>query len=135
MLKALEGVRAREIGAGQSLLGPHRDDLEITLGGEPAAGFGSRGQHRLIVLSLKFAQLQWLHDAAGELPILLLDDIFSELDSYHRETVADRIPKDAQVFISAAELAGVPGRLTGSARVLGVEGGSVEWKEADATPR
>jgi DNA replication and repair protein RecF len=126
MREVLEACRAREIGAGQSLLGPHRDDLKITLGGEPVAGYGSRGQHRLIVLSLKFAQLQWLSDAAGELPILLLDDIFSELDSYHRGTVA-------QVFISAADIAGVPARLIGSAQVLGVESGSVEWKQADAT--
>ena len=133
--EALEACRSREIGAGQTLLGPHRDDLQITLGGEPVAGFGSRGQHRLIVLSLKFAQLQWLRDAAGELPILLLDDIFSELDSYHRETVADRIPKDAQVFISAADIGGVPARLTGSARVLDVTGGSVEWRQAHAASK
>ena len=133
--EALEACRSREIGAGQTLLGPHRDDLQITLGGEPVAGFGSRGQHRLIVLSLKFAQLQWLRDAAGELPILLLDDIFSELDSYHRETVADRIPEDAQVFISAADIAGVPARLAGSARVLDVTGGSVEWRQAHAASK
>ena len=133
--EALEACRSREIGAGQTLLGPHRDDLQITLGGEPVAGFGSRGQHRLIVLSLKFAQLQWLRNAAGELPILLLDDIFSELDSYHRETVAERIPEDAQVFISAADIAGVPARLTGSARVLEVAGGSVEWRQAHAASK
>ena len=107
MLEALEALREREIGAGQSLLGPHRDDLTITLDGQSVAGYGSRGQHRLAVVSLKFAQLQWLRDAAGELPILLLDDIFSELDSHHRGAVASEIPERAQVFVSSADIASV----------------------------
>ena len=135
MLEALEALREREIGAGQSLLGPHRDDLTITLGGQSIAGYGSRGQHRLAVLSLKFAQLQWLRDAAAELPILLLDDIFSELDSHHRAAVANQIPEHAQVFVSSADIASVPRRLVDSARVLGVSGGWVEWNEADAAPQ
>ena len=134
MLEALEALREREIRAGQSLLGPHRDDLTITLGGQSVAGYGSRGQHRLAVLSLKFAQLQWLRDAAGELPILLLDDIFSELDSHHRATVASQIPEKAQVFVSSADIASVPRWLADSARLLRVNGGSVEWKQVDAAP-
>ena len=132
-VEALEKLRAREIGAGQSLFGPHRDDLVITLGGRPVEGFGSRGEHRLIVLSLRFAQLQWLCDVTGELPILLLDDIFSELDSYHRKMVADGIPDGAQVFITAAEVSGVPEHLARSAHVLTVDSGVVQWKRIDAT--
>ena len=132
MLEALKALREREIGAGQSLLGPHRDDLTITLGNRSIAGYGSRGQHRLAVLSLKFAQLEWLRNAAGELPILLLDDIFSELDSHHRATVANQIPEHAQVFVSSADIVSVPRRLVDSACMLSVSGGVVEWKQVDA---
>ena len=135
LLEALKALRKREIGAGQSLLGPHRDDLTITLGGLPIAGYGSRGQHRLAVLSLKFAQLQWLCDAAGESPVLLLDDIFSELDSPHRTAVASQIPERAQVFVSSADITSVPPRLVDSANMLGVDGGSVEWRSSGAPPR
>ena len=129
--QALDSLRDRELRAGQSLVGPHRDDLEIKLGGRPVGGFASRGQHRLIILSLKFAQLQWLTDSNDDRPVLLLDDIFSELDAHHRTAVAGRIPQNAQVLISTADRTGLPPCLMDSARSLRIEGGAAEWNDAE----
>jgi DNA replication and repair protein RecF len=80
-----------EIGAGVTLVGPHRDDFSVTLQDGVAErdvkAFGSRGQQRLVVLQLKLMQLSWIESVRGERPVLLLDDIFSELDSEHIELV------------------------------------------------
>ncbi len=127
-LSSLAEFRAREIERGQTLFGPHRDDLEITIDGQSAAAFASRGQQRLVVLSLRLAELEWLSRAAGESPVLLLDDIFSELDPGHREAVIARIPNTAQVFITAADDAQVPVNFRGRAAVLRVNAGNANWE-------
>ena len=127
-LPALPEFRTREIERGQTLIGPHRDDIEIMVQGQPAAAFASRGQQRLIVLSLRLAELEWLSGAAGESPVLLLDDIFSELDPDHREAVFSRIPGAAQVFVTAADDAQVPVNFRGHAAVLRVSDGNASWE-------
>ena len=127
-LSSLRDFRQREIERGQTLLGPHRDDLEIVVDGQPAAAFASRGQQRLVVLSMRLAELEWLSRAAGESPVLLLDDIFSELDPGHREAVIARIPGSAQVFITAADDAQVPVNFKGHAAVLRVSEGHADWE-------
>ncbi len=127
-LSSLPEIRNREIERGQTLLGPHRDDLEITVDQQSAAAFASRGQQRLIVLSLRLAELEWLSRAAGETPVLLLDDIFSELDPGHREAVIARIPNAAQVFITAADDAQAPVDFRGRAAVLRVNEGNAAWE-------
>ena len=67
------------------LAGPHRDDLQILLDGRPARQFASQGQQRSIVLSLKLAELELIHREKGEYPLLLLDDVLSELDNFRRK--------------------------------------------------
>ena len=127
-LASLDGLRSREIQRGQTLVGPHRDDLAILVEGRTAGSFASRGQQRLVVLSLRLAELEWLGGAAGESPILLLDDIFSELDPGHREAVIARIPAKAQVFVTAADDAQVPGEFKRDAALLRVSDGHAIWE-------
>jgi len=85
---------ARELEAGVSLVGPHRDDLELAIDGAPARIFGSQGQQRSTVLALKLAECEIAEDATGEPPVLLLDDVMSELDaarrSYVRKNIGER---------------------------------------------
>jgi DNA replication and repair protein RecF len=102
LLDKLKSTHARDVGAGVTLSGPHRDDLAMTLGGEPAAAFASRGQQRTAALALRLAEARFLHDRSGERPILLLDDVLSELDESRRAGVLAAIDAD-QVWITSPD--------------------------------
>ena len=102
-LQKLEEGFERELEQGHTLYGPHREDFEIFIDDKEAKFFGSQGQQRSAVLSLKLAQADLLFEEYGEYPVLLLDDIMSELDSKRRTYLAGKIP-DKQVFITCTEL-------------------------------
>jgi DNA replication and repair protein RecF len=102
LLDKLHATHPRDIAAGVTLTGPHRDDLSMTLGGEPASSFASRGQQRTAALALRLAEAQLLHARSGERPILLLDDVLSELDESRRTSVLAAIDAD-QVWITSAD--------------------------------
>ena len=102
--EALMDAQAREIERGMSLIGPHRDDLQFLINDVDAGMFSSRGQHRTIIISLRLAQAQLIRSRIGEDPILLLDDIFSELDGPRKEYVLSCIQSYQQVFLSATDL-------------------------------
>lgn len=97
----LEQYKDEEVAAKATLVGPHRDDFTFFVGGRDMSKFGSRGQQRLTVLWLKLAELAYIEKEAGDRPILLLDDIFSELDEEHRELVAGLIGKQQTILTSA----------------------------------
>ena len=84
------------------MVGPHRDDFGFKLKGKDLSAYGSRGEQRLSILWLKLCELEFITQAVGERPILLLDDIFSELDKKHRKLVLDIIPLQ-QTIITTAE--------------------------------
>ena len=88
---------------GQSLVGPHRDELVITIDGRPARSFGSQGQQRTAALSLKLAELELARSVRGEYPVLLLDDVLSELDLQRRQEIMRLAVGKAQTFITAVE--------------------------------
>lgn len=93
-----------ELRRGVTAVGPHRDDFAILAGGVDLGRFGSRGQQRLAVLALKLAELDLLHAAAGEPPILLLDDALSELDAPHRAKLQSLLAvHDAQLLMSSTD--------------------------------
>ena len=88
---------------GQTLVGPHRDDLAIELDGMDARTFGSRGQQRLLALALRLAEVLPVSEAAGTAPVLLLDDALSELDPDVRGNVLQEIQTAEQVFLTSPE--------------------------------
>ncbi|HSB53331.1 MAG TPA: DNA replication and repair protein RecF [Gemmatimonadales bacterium] len=94
-------------------VGPHRDDLELLLGGRPLRAYGSTGQHRSAAIALKLLELDTIGRAAGAAPALLLDDVFAELDGERQERLAARLlgAAAAQVFISAPRADELPRRL------------------------
>ncbi len=98
-VKRLCETAQRELEAGVSLVGPHRDDLELSIDGVPARIFGSQGQQRSAVLALKLAECEIAEESAGEPPVLLLDDVMSELDAARRAYVRKNI-SDRQVVIT-----------------------------------
>ena len=113
ILAALEEARPREVERGVSLVGPHRDDVVLTLGELPAKGYASHGESWSFALGLKLAAYQLLRNDLGEDPVLILDDVFAELDSGRRERLAAMIGDCEQVLITAAVDADVPSSLSG----------------------
>lgn len=94
----------QDISRGSTTIGPHRDDLSITLDGRPFERFGSRGQQRLAVIALKLAEIAAAELAAGVRPVLLLDDVLSELDQAHRELLLGTLCVHAgQLIVTATE--------------------------------
>ncbi|MCC6484746.1 MAG: DNA replication/repair protein RecF [Armatimonadetes bacterium] len=108
MLQAIVEKRPEEIRRGMSLVGPQRDDLSITLNGVDGRGFASRGQARTIALALRLAQAQLMRKQTGEWPILLLDDVFAELDETRRALLSEMVSEAGQVFATAASEGDVP---------------------------
>ena len=109
--------RDRDIAAGMTLSGPHRDDFRFISKGRDLAYFGSRGEQRMAVLALKLSELEYVSRKRGERPILALDDIFSELDWDHREAVLS-VVGNQQTIITAAERESVPSKLLKKARFV-----------------
>lgn len=94
--------RKNDIHLGVTLSGPHRDDIEILINGKNAKAFASQGQQRSAVLSLKLAEAAVLKERMGEEPVILLDDVLSELDSGRQDFLLNEL-KDCQVFITCCE--------------------------------
>jgi DNA replication and repair protein RecF len=95
--------RERELAQGTSVVGPHRDDLLLTLDGRPIDAFGSRGQQRTAALALKLAEVAFVQARAGEQPVLLLDDVLSELDAERRRLLAARVHNFEQALLTATD--------------------------------
>ena len=99
---ALFEKRKEDIVAGSTCVGPHRDDLEIGINGVSARAFGSQGQQRSAALAVKMAEGEIVRSVTGEYPVLLLDDVMSELDAGRQNYILNNI-KDRQVFITCCE--------------------------------
>ncbi|OGE71228.1 hypothetical protein A2617_03560 [Candidatus Daviesbacteria bacterium RIFOXYD1_FULL_41_10] len=115
---------AREVAAGVCLIGPHRDDFIFKMDGKDLAYFGSRGEQRTAVLELKLAELKYLCQGKDCSPLLLLDDVFSELDEVHREYVISTI-NGSQVILSAVEISQVPKSFLENAQIIQVKKGKI----------
>ena len=111
MADALERARPADLRRAVTTVGPHRDDLQIELDGRSAAAYGSRAQQRDIALALRAAQADLIARRSGEAPILLLDDLFSELDANRRERAAQFLHNAAQVILTTARPETLPNAL------------------------
>lgn len=125
---ALDSVRKVERDRAITLVGPHRDDLIFGLNGLPARGYASHGESWSFALALKLASAELLRrDSAAGDPVLILDDVFAELDKSRRERLADSIAGFEQVLITAAVFEDVPERL--AAKVVHIHDGEVVTDE------
>lgn len=123
LIAALEEVRKQEIERGVTLVGPHRDDLLLKLGQLPAKGYASHGESWSYALALRLASYDLLR-AEGNEPVLVLDDVFAELDTRRRERLAELVAPGEQVLVTAAVDDDVPGVLAGAR--FAVADGAVE---------
>jgi len=128
---ALAAGQSAELKQRTSLAGPHRDDIVFTLGGEPLARFGSQGQQRTAVLAVKAAEYMLLAQAVGEPPLLLLDDVLSELDAERRLAFLHSIQDLEQAFITATD---VPDFQGAQATFYRIESGTIERPAAAGRP-
>ena len=123
--KALEASRKREFQLGSTVVGPHRDDFSLLVDGSDMGTYASRGQARTIALTLKLAEAAYLGSARADGPIVLLDDVLSELDSFRRDRVLDKSLQYQQVIISATDLEPIQKSHLSDAACYSVEGGHV----------
>ncbi|MEA2527093.1 MAG: replication and repair protein RecF [Thermomicrobiales bacterium] len=101
----LQELRRDEMRRGVSLVGPHRDDFSIAIDGMDVGTFGSRGQQRLAVVALKLAETDVMMEESGERPVILLDDVLSELDPRRRDDLTQAVVAlDAQVVVTATDV-------------------------------
>ena len=117
----LESHHRAELETAQCLTGPHKDDFSVSLSGIDLKAYGSQGQTRTAAISLKLAQRELMKRESGEEPVLLLDDVLSELDPGRQDFVLNQIVS-GQVFITCCE----PGRFTKLGRTIEIEKGNVK---------
>jgi DNA replication and repair protein RecF len=122
---ALSRGVARDIAAGMTLQGPHRDDVTFTLNGLSAAGFASRAQQRTIALALRLAEAKLLYARRGEPPLLLLDDILSEMDAARRRSVMASLSESQQMLVTGTDWDRFPADFLDGAALFEVEDGAV----------
>ena len=121
LLEHLDSHYRAELESGQCLTGPHKDDFDVTLSGLSIKAFGSQGQTRTAAISLKLAQRELMQKESGEFPVLLLDDVLSELDAGRQDFVLNRIT-EGQVFITCCE----PGRFTKLGKTVEISHGEIK---------
>jgi len=103
MLKGLAALRGREIGAGTTIAGPHRDDVVVEIDAMPADSYASRAQQRIAALSMRIAEASYLRKVLGDDPVVLLDDVLSELDARRRKGVLEFFESFQQTIVTTAE--------------------------------
>jgi DNA replication and repair protein RecF len=133
--EALREAHSADVERGTTSVGPHRDDFEVSLGGVNLTTFGSQGQQRLATLALKFAARDYVRGAVGEDPILLFDDVMSELDERRREYLAGYFLESTQAVISTTNLEYFDEEILRRTRIIRISGGSILETATDGAAR
>lgn len=129
----VEDLRQREVAAGMTLVGPHRDEVRFLVNGMDAGVYGSRGQQRTAALALKLAEVDHMRTETGEYPVLLLDDVLSELDEHRRRFLMHTLENGAeQAIITTTDLHTVPQALMQRCHLWRVEMGRLRVVESEA---
>lgn len=118
-------IKMREIDRGTTMFGPHRDDLQFFVNGRDVQTFGSQGQQRTTALSVKLAEIELIHSEIGEYPILLLDDVLSELDDYRQSHLLNTIQGKVQTFVTTTSVEGIDHQTLKEAAAYNVEAGKM----------
>jgi DNA replication and repair protein RecF len=114
-----------ELYRGTTLVGPHRDEVELTINQTPARQYGSQGQQRTLVLALKLAELQLIEEVVKEPPLLLLDDVLAELDPSRQNQLLDTIQDRFQTLITTTHLSSFDSQWLNSSQILFVKAGEI----------
>ncbi|MFI3307001.1 MAG: DNA replication/repair protein RecF [Mycoplasmatota bacterium] len=120
-----------EIKSGNTIIGPHKDDLIFSINNENIKVYGSQGQQRVAVLALKLAQLKIYENLMDESPILLLDDVFSELDDIKKNNLLKYLKKETQVIITTTDLKNIDNQIIQKAKKIQINKGNIENIEVE----
>ena len=123
--RMLESEARRSSESRVTTVGPHRDDLSLTVDGSPLQAFGSRGQHRTAALALRMAEARYIFDQTGEQPILLLDEALGELDDARRDHLLRFVRDYPQVMLTGTSADAVPLEFKNGAKLVHVESGTI----------
>jgi DNA replication and repair protein RecF len=123
--EAVHNSRAEDLRRGATTVGPHRDDMRVLLDGQEARAYASQGQQRTAVVSLKLAEAALVTRRSGQRPVLLLDDVLSELDAERRAALLRQVAEGGQVIITSAEAGPFPPELMAAATVWMVSQGRI----------
>jgi DNA replication and repair protein RecF len=123
LARELAERRAADLERGFTAHGPHRDDVQLLLDAASLRAFGSQGQQRVALLALLFAERELLSERRGRPPLMLLDDVMSELDAERRELLAELLRSGGQAVVTTADVEHVPSARDEGTRLLEVAGG------------
>ena len=126
LLQQLMNNRKRELFKANTFLGPHRDDLLFIVNGQNVQTYGSQGQQRTTALSIKLAEIDLMHSETGEYPVLLLDDVMSELDNERQIHLLETIEGKVQTFLTTTSLDNIKDKLTVEPDIFYVQQGKIE---------
>jgi DNA replication and repair protein RecF len=122
----LSQTKEQELRRGATMVGPHRDDLSFRINGKDAYSFGSQGQQRTTALSLKLAEIELIQQETGEYPVLLLDDVLSELDRHRQTQLIETFRSKVQTFITTTGVEGIHMEALDDVLLFHVNEGSVD---------
>ncbi|GAY72464.1 DNA recombination and repair protein RecF [Lentilactobacillus kosonis] len=125
LLAQFSTIKEKEIMQASTIIGPHRDDIVFVVNGKEVQSFGSQGQQRTTALSLKLAEIDLMKQQTGEYPVLLLDDVLSELDDYRQTHLLTAIQDRVQTFLTTTSLSGVQQELLTNPQVFHIADGKV----------
>ncbi|WP_027964588.1 DNA replication/repair protein RecF [Halalkalibacillus halophilus] len=123
---SFEAKEKREIERGTTLIGPHRDDLLFYVNGRNVQTYGSQGQQRTTALSLKLAEIELIYQEVGEYPVLLLDDVLSELDHHRQSHLLNTIQGRVQTFVTTTSVDGIAHETLEEADIFTVSDGKLQ---------
>jgi len=124
--ESLERLRPEEIARGVTTIGPHRDDLRFLGNGIDLGVYGSRGQARTAILSLKLAEVAWMKEKTGQWPVLLLDEVLAELDAQRRADLLDRLAEYEQALLATTDLDAFSSAFVERATLWRIQSGQLE---------
>lgn len=125
-LQTFQQLQEKEIDRGTTMVGPHRDDLTFFVNDRDVKIFGSQGQQRTTALSIKLAEIDLINEEVGEYPVLLLDDVFSELDDYRQTHLLSTFQGRIQTFVSTTSVDGINHETLKKAELFQVNNGTIE---------
>lgn len=121
--------KKKELEKRTTLYGPHRDDMQLFINGKDVQIYGSQGQQRTVVLSLKLAEIELMKDMTGDYPILLLDDVLSELDDNRQTFLLKSIEGKVQTFITTTNISGIKKHIIKEPKIFDIKEGSISLHE------
>lgn len=126
----LAQLHREEILRGVTTIGPHRDEMRVHCNGIDLTDFGSRGQIRTALLSLKLAEIEWLKQKTGEMPVLLLDETLAELDEARRESLLTYLTSAEQAILTTTDMNLFPSNFSGKCERWWVDQGNIHKKDS-----